>query len=47
MNGSVCKQPRVFRCTRAVTISGGCLDGNGDYLMTVPDVEPGEGYKIR
>lgn len=28
-------------------ISAGCLDGNGDYWMTVPDVEPGDGYKIR
>lgn len=27
--------------------SFGCLDGSGDYLMTVPDIEPSESYKIR
>lgn len=27
--------------------SAGCLDGSGDYLMTVPDIEPSAGYKIR
>lgn len=27
--------------------SAGCLDGSGDYVTTVPDVVPGEGYKIR
>lgn len=38
--------PRLFGARSSVN-SAGCLDGSGDYVMTVPDVEPSESYKIR